>query len=255
MGKVIFSLVICLFLFVEHSEGSRPTTVSLWQSDQLVVQGILPVEWSPLSSEELDALISTTPESVTQQSGKIVAGFQCVLGEKRDNFSQNPHIIIFAKTDEHVNQDMIQKTYAWLKKNNDLLAGMVPDRVNKMSIQNIEYKQELPAILFQNSLSVGDNVFTGLSAIVFLKKSYLNIVCLAEENTFAGYETVFRSFIESVSIPPALQHDTVIESQSNTFMSSEISAWVRRQWQPLLGVFLILGVYARVFRPGKDERV
>ena len=255
MGKVIFSLVMCLFWFVDHSEGSRLATVSLWQSDQHVIQSMLPVEWSSLSSEELDAVIAATPESVIQQSGEIVAGFQFVSEEKRDNFSQNPQIIVFAKTDEHISQDMIQKTYAWLKKNNDLLAGMLPEKVSKMSIQNIEYRQELPAILFQNSLSVGDNISTGLSAIIFLKKSYLNIVCLAEENTFASYETVFRSFIESVSIPSALQHETALESQANTSMSSEIFALVHRKWKPVLGVLLIFSIYAWVFRPGKDERI
>ena len=254
MKKIIFSLFVCVFLFGSHAEGSKSTTVTLWQSDQHVIQSILAEEWHSLSSEELDALMSTVPESVAQQSGKIVASFQFEPEKKRDNASRNPQIIVFVKTDEFVNQDMIQKTYVWLNKNENLLTGMHSDKVGKVGIQNIEYIQKLPAILFQNNLTVNDHLFTGMSTILFLKKSIINIVCLAEEKEFAGYEPVFRSFVESVIIPPALRHDSVIEKQSTSFLI-EVSALLERKWQPFLGVFLIIGIYGWVFLTGKEKRV
>jgi hypothetical protein len=254
MRKMIFSLFVCLFLFGSHAEGSKSTTVTLWQSDQHVIQSILAEEWHSLSSEELDALMSTVPESVAQQSGKIVASFQFETDEKRDNTSRNPQIIVFVKTDEFVNQDMIQKTYVWLNKNENLLTGMHSDKVGKVGIQNIEYIQKLPAILFQNNLTVNDHLFTGMSTIVFLKSSILNIVCLAEEKEFTGYENAFRSFIESIIIPLPLQHDTVIASQSTTFLR-EFSVLLDRKWQTFLGLFLIIGIYGWVFLTGKEKRV
>jgi hypothetical protein len=254
MRKIIFSLFVCLFLFGSHAEGSRSTTVNLWLSDQHVIQGILPEEWRPLAAEELDTLISAIPERVIQQSGKIVSSFQFMSEDKREYFSHDPQIIVFAKTDEYVNQDMIQKTYAWLGKNENLLTGMLSDKVDKVGIQNIEYIQKLPAILFQNSLPANDRLLTGLSSIVFLKSSILNIVCLAEEKEFTGYENAFRSFIESIIIPPPLQHDTVIDSQSTTFLR-EFSALLDRKWQTFLGLFLIIGIYGWVFLTGKEKRV
>ena len=51
MGKIIFSLFVCLFLFGSHAEGSSSTTVNLWQSEQHVIQGILSEEWRPLAAE------------------------------------------------------------------------------------------------------------------------------------------------------------------------------------------------------------
>jgi len=253
MKKILFSLFVCLFLFSSHAEGSSSKTVSLWQSDQLVIQSILSEEWRAFSSEELETLVSAIPENIIQQSGEMVAGFQFVP-VKKTNTSHNQQILVFVKTDEYVSQEMIQKTYAWLGKNENLLTGMLSDKVGNVAIQNIEYIQRLPAILFQNSLPVNDDLFTGLSSIIFLRKSILNIVCLAEEKEFAGYEPVFRSFIESVIIPPALQHETVIERQSTTFLT-EVSALLERKWQPFLGVFLIIGIYGWVFLAGKEKRV
>ena len=253
MRGIIFLLFVSLFLFASHAEGSRSNTVTLWQSDQHVIQSILAEEWRSLSSEELDALMSTVPESTIQQSGKIVASFQ-FEPEKKTNTSRNPQIIVFVKTDEFVNQEMIQKTYVWLNKNENLLAGMHSDKVGKVGIQNIEYIQKLPAILFQNNLTVNDHLFTGMSTILFLKKSIINIVCLAEEKEFAGYEPVFRSFAESVIIPPPLRHDTVIEKQSTSFLT-EVSALLERKWQPFLGVFLIIGIYGWVFLAGREKGV
>ena len=254
MRKIFFSLFVCLFLFASHAEESRSATVNLWQSEQHIIQGILSEEWRPLAAAELDTLIAAIPERVIQQSGKIVSSFQFVPEKERDKSSYNPQIIVFAKTDEYVNQDMIQKTYAWLGKNENLLTGMLSDKVDKVGIQNIEYIQKLPAILFQNSLPANDRLLTGLSSIVFLKSSILNIVCLAEEKEFTGYENAFRSFIESIIIPPPLQHDTVTDSQSTTFLR-EFSALLDRKWQPFLGVFLIIGIYGWVFLTGKEKRV
>ncbi len=241
-------------MFVSYAEASKSNPVFLWQSDQHVIQSILAEEWLSFSSEELDALISTIPESVIQQSGKIVAGFKFMSEINRDDLSLNPQILVFAKNEEDVNQDMIQKTYAWLKKNENLLTGVLSDKVGKVSIQNIEYNQKLPAILFQNSIPVNGHHFIGLSSIVFLKKNILNLVCLAEEKEFAGYEPAFRSFIESVIIPPALQHETVIDRQSTTLLR-EIFALLGRKWQPYLGVFIIIGIYGWVFLTSKEKRV
>lgn len=254
MGKIIYSLFVCIFLFASHSEGVKASTVNIWQSDQHIIQSVLSEEWRPFTSEEFDTLISAIPESVIQQSGKIVAGFQFVSEKKRDNLSHNPQIIVFAKTDVNVDQDMIQKTFVWLNKNENLLTGMLSDKVGKVGIQNIEYRQKLPAILFQNSLPLNEHLFTGLSSIIFLKDSILNIVCLAEEKEFVGYEPVFRSFIESVIIPPALQHDTVIDKHSTTLLR-EIFSLLERKWQPFLGVFLVIGIYGWVFLTGKEKRV
>jgi len=254
MRKIIFPLLGCLLLFASSAEGSKPNTVFLWQSDQHVIQSILDESWSPLPSEELDALTSVLPENIIEQSGKIVAGFQFVPAEKEDNSSQNPKIFIFAKTDVYVNQEMIQKTYAWLNKNNNLLSGLFSDKIGQVDIQNIEYIQRLPAILFQNNLPVNGHLFKGLSSIVFLKASILNVVCLADEKEFAQHEGVFRSFIESVVIPPALRHDTVLDRQSTTFLT-EVFALLARKWQLFLGVFLIIGIYGWVFLTKKEKRV
>jgi len=147
---------------------------------------------------------------------------------------------------------MIQKTYAWFEKNKNLLAGMLADKLEKASIQDIEYRQNLPAILFQSKLAANDMFFTGLSTIIFLKKGMLNIVCITEEDQFAKYDSVFRSFIGSISIPHALQHDTVVESPA-VVRVREIFDLLDRKWQPLLGVLLILGVYGSVFRPNKER--
>jgi len=254
MWKIVSSLFIFLILFAAHSEGNSSTPVYLWQTDQFVIQGVLPQEWRPLSLEELNILNSTIPEDITHQSGKIVSSYQFFSESMKEDSSSNPQIVVFLKTDEHVTQEMIQKTYEWLEKNKNLLSGMLSEKVDQASIQNIEYKQKLPAILFQNSLLLNDRYFTGLSSIIFLKNSILTIVCLAEEKEFTEYESVFRSFLESLVIPPPLQHDTVISSQASTLFT-EIFSLLDRKWQPLLGAFLIAGIYGWVIRMGREKRI
>ncbi|MFC1844723.1 hypothetical protein ACFLZ5_08045 [Thermodesulfobacteriota bacterium] len=254
MGKIIFSLLICLFFFTSHAEGSSLHKVDLWQSDELVIQSVLSEEWLPFSAEELDTLRSGIDESITRQSGKIVAGFQFEPDTKNNNSSHNTRIIVFVKTAVDVNQDMIQKTFVWLNKNETLLSGMLPDKVGRVGIQNIEYIQKLPAILFQQNLAVNNHPFTGLSSIVFLKNSILNIVCLSEEKEFAGHEGIFRSFIDSVTIPSELQHFTVLETQPTSLLS-EILALLERKWHSFVGVFLIVGIYGWVFLTGREKRV
>ena len=254
MWKIISSLIICLILFAAHSAGSNTTPVSLWRSDQLVIQGVLPQGWESLSPEEIDVLDASIPEDIIHQSGKIVSSFKFISGSAREDFSINPQIIVFLKTDEYADEEMIQQTYAWLEKNKNLLSGMLSDKVTRASIQDIQYKQKFPAILFQNSLLVNDRHLTGLTSLIFMKNSILNIVCLAEEKQFAEYEPVFRSFLESVAIPPLLQHDTVITDHSTTLLT-EIFAFLDRKWQPFLGAFLIVGIYGWVFRTGRDKRV
>jgi len=254
MLRIISSLFICLLLLASHSEGRSPTLVYLWQTDQLIIQGVLPQEWRRLSPEEVDTLNLTIPEDITHQSGKIVSSYQFFSESTRKDSSHNPQIVVFLKTDERVNQEMIQKTYAWLEKNKNLLSGMLSDKVEQASIQNIEYKQKLPAILFQNRLLITDRYFTGLSSIIFLNNSLLTIICLAEEKKFTEYEPVFRSFLESVVIPSQLQHDTVTSGQSITLLA-EIFALLDRKWQPLLGAFLIVAIYGWVFRVGREKRI
>ena len=254
MWKIVSLLFICLFLFAAHSDGDSSTPVSLWQTDQLFIQGVLPQEWRSLSLEEVDVLNSAIPDEIKHQSGIIVSSYQLFTESTGRDLSHNPQIVVFLKTDEHVNQEKIEKTYTWLGKNKNLLSGMLADKVDQASIQNIEYKQKLPAILFQNSLLLNDRYFTGLSSIIFLKNSILTIVCLAEEKEFAEYEPAFRSFLGSIFIPPLLQHDTVISTQSSTLLT-EIFALLDRKWQPLLGMFLIVAIYGWVFRMGRETRI
>ena len=197
---------------------------------------------------------STIPGDITHQSGKIVSSYQFFPEPMKESSSNNPQIVVFLKTDEHVNQEMIQKTYSWLEKNKNLLSGMLSDKVDQASIQNIEYRQKIPAILFQNNLRLADRYFTGLSSIIFLNNSILTIVCLADEKEFIEYSPVYRAFLESVVIPPGLQHDTVISAQSSTLLT-EIFALLDRKWQPLLGVFLIAGIYGWVLRMGREKRI
>jgi hypothetical protein len=68
------------------------------------------------------------------------------------------------------------------------------------------------------------------------------------------YEKVRATLLESVAIPPLLQHDTVITDHSTTLLT-EIFALLDRKWQPFLGAFLIVGIYGWVFRTGREKRV
>lgn len=251
MGKIILLFLTCLILSSAHAAG-KPIPVSLWQSEESVVRGILPEQWTVLSPEEVAAIETVIPGSIAQQSGEIVTGFQLATERGSESSLHNPRIIIFAKPDENVSPEMIQKTYAWFEKNKNLLAGMLSDKVENASIRDIEYRQNLPAILFQNKLTANDRFFTGLSTIIFLKNSILNIVCIAEDNQSAAYDSVFRSFIESITIPTALQHESVV-GRAAVVKLKEIFALLDRKWQPFLGILLILGVYGWVFRPVKER--
>ena len=241
-------------MYTSHSDGSSLVPVNLWQSGQHVIQGLLPQEWKILSPEEIDTLNSTIPQVTIQQSGEIVSSFKFLSKSTKEDSSRNPQIIVFLKTDEYVDEEMIQKTYAWFEKNKNLLSGMLADRVERASIQDIEYKQELPAILFQNKLLVNGRYFTGLSSIIFLKNSILNVVCLADEKEFVEYEPIFRTFLESIVIPQLLRHDTVKNSQYPTLLI-EIFALLEKKWQPFLGIFFIAVIYGWVFRTGREKKV
>jgi len=254
MWKIFFALFICIFISPFHSAGNSLVPINLWQSDQHVIQGFLSQEWEPLSPEEIDSLSSTIPNRTSQQSGEIVSSFKFFSESKRNDSTRNPQVIVFLKKDEYVDEEMIQKTYEWLEKNKNLLSGMLADRVERASVQDIEYKQKLPGILFQNSILVNGQQFTGLSLILFLKSSILNIVCLAEEAEFGEYAPIFRTFLESVVIPPVLQHATVKKNHPTTLLT-EIFAFLERKWQLFLGIFLILLIYGWVFQKGREKSI
>lgn len=173
MRRIILFLTVTLFFSPLLASGNNTAKVDLWKSGQLTIQSSLNRNWRALEPEELAALSSAIPADITRQSGKVVASFKYVHEKYENRSFPGPQIIVFVKTGEHVDQEMIQKTYTWLKKNENLLTGILTEKTAEVSIQDIEYKQNLPAIIFQNHFPVNDHLFSGISTILFFEEEHL----------------------------------------------------------------------------------
>jgi hypothetical protein len=237
------------------SQGAVPLwagPVTLWHQGAAVVGSMLPDDWRSMTREELAAMYQDSRAIIPDQSGKPVSGFY--PGPEKNK--EDPcYILILAKPGERVSPEMIQKTYVWLQKNNELVKNMLPAQAQAMRIENIEYRQDLPSIFFQTRLDMGEAVFVGVSAIFFLNNSYMNVVCIASERKFADYKGIFYSFIDRVSIPRSLHYATARETAPAESLITRYRAWFLANAKPLIGVAILVVVYVFVFLFNRRKRV
>ena len=226
--------------------------VTLWHEGTAAVSSMLPDDWRKMTQEEWAEILQHNKAIIPDQSGTLVSGFQ--PGSK-ENDGDSPYILVLAKTGERVSLEMIQKTYVWLQKNNELVTGMLPAQVNAMHIENIEYRQDQPSIFFQTRLAMGEAIIVGVSAIFFLNNSYLNVVCIASERKFADYKGIFHSFINRVSIPPSLHYASGPDTSPAVSVTARFRAWFFANGKPLLGAALLIGIYILIFRIGRGKRL
>jgi len=225
--------------------------VTLWPEGAAGVSSMLPDDWRKMTPEELVAMYEDNRVIIPDQSGTLVAGFSPGSMEQGGSPS---YILVLVKSGERVLPEMIQKTYVWLQKNNELVKSMLPDQVKAMHIENIEYRQDLPSIFFQTRLDMGEAVFVGVSAIFFLNNSYMNVVCIASERKFADYKGIFLSFINRVSIPDSLHYVSGPDTPPAATVIARFLAWLQAHAKPLLGVVLLVGVYIFVLQIGRGKR-
>ena len=228
--------------------------VALWLEGTTAVSSILPDDWRKMTQEEWAEILQDNKAIIPEQSGTLVAGFQPGPVKKG---ADSPYILVLVKTGEQVSLDMIQKTYVWLQKNNELMQGMLPAEVNGMHIENIEYRQDQPSIFFQTRLDMGEAIVVGVSAIFFLNNGYMNVVCIAGERKIADYKGIFHSFINRVSIPPSLHYSysTGPDTSPGVSDTARFRAWFLANAKPLLGAALLVTIYILVFRVGRGKRL
>jgi hypothetical protein len=220
------------------SQGAVPLwagPVTLGHQGAAVVGSMLPDDWRSMTREELAAMYQDSRAIIPDQSGKPVSGFY--PGPEKNK--EDPcYILILAKPGERVSPEMIQKTYVWLQKNNELVKNMLPAQAQAMRIENIEYRQDLPSIFFQTRLDMGEAVFVGVS-----------------ERKFADYKGIFYSFIDRVSIPRSLHYATARETAPAESLITRYRAWFLANAKPLIGVAILVVVYVFVFLFNRRKRV
>jgi hypothetical protein len=226
--------------------------VTLWHEGAAAVSSMLPDDWRNMPREELAKIYKDNRTIIPDQSGILVSGFY--PGPEK-NEEDPSYILVLAKGGERVAPEMIQKTYVWLQKNNELVKSMLPARAKAMHIENIEYRQDQPSIFFQTRLDMGEAVFIGVSAIFFLNNSYLNVVCIASERKFADYKGIFYSFINRVSIPGSLHYAFEPDAPPAASVIARYRAWFLANAKPLLGAAMLVGVYIFVFRFHRGKRL
>jgi hypothetical protein len=177
-----FLVLVTMILPVFHAAPVWAGPVTLWHVGTSAVSSMLPDDWRKMTQEEWAEILEDNKAIIPDQSGTLVAGFK--PGSKEKN-AGSPFILVLVKTGERVSLEMIQKTYAWLQKNNELVKGMLPAEVKGMHIENIESRQDQPSILFQTRLDMGEAITVGVSAIFFLNNGYMNVVCIAGERKIA----------------------------------------------------------------------
>ena len=250
-GRYAFFVLVALTLSVFCAGPVWAGPVALWHEGAAAVTSMLPDDWRTMTREEWTETLQDNKAIIPEQSGTLVAGFKPVSGGNADS----PYILVLAKTGERVSMEMIQKTYVWLQKNNELVQGMLPAEVKGMQIENIEYRQDLPSLFFQTRLDMGEAIIVGVSAIFFINNGYLNVVCIAGERKFADYKGIFHSFINRVSIPPALHYAAGPDNSPGGSVFARSRAWLLANAKPLLGAALLLAIYIIVFRLGRGKRL
>ena len=146
----------------------------------------------------------------------------------------------------------MQKTYSWFEKNNRLVSGVLPAQVKGMSIENIEYLQDRFTIVFQIRMALEEETLNGMSGIVFLQNGYLTVIGFAGEKDFTEHKKTFYSFISTLFVPPSLHYDFNDPGRIPGLGHAVLNRIIKN-WQPISGAFLLLGVYAIVFRRGKRK--
>ena len=226
MKNVIVVLFAGLTFFLELCQVQAADVVLL-QEGQDIVRSELPGSWTRMTNEELEKIASDGTLVSSLQYGKLVTGF--VAPPEGDGQSMKAQILVFSKVDDSINKEKIEKVYDWLQQNNDLVASVLPAQVTNMKIENIEYLRRQPAILFKTQLAMEQGNVTGLSSIVFLKTSYLDIICLAGEQTYPNYSEMFTDFVKSVNIPVSLQ------------FNNQPTNWFIQKWQQIRFIRRICG--------------
>ena len=248
----VFTIRLLITFLVFQAVPVLARTVTLWHEGTAAVSSMLPDDWRKMTQEELTKIYQDNRAIISAQSGTLVSGF---FADSDKNLKDRTYILVLAKIGERVPSEMIQKTYVWLQKNNELVKSMLPDQVKVMRIENIEYRQDLPSIFFQNRLDMGGTIFVGVSAIFFLNNSHLNVVCIANEQKFADYKGIFQSFINRVSIPPSLHYASGPATSPAALTISSIREWFLANEKPILGAAMLIGIYVFVFRLGRRKRL
>lgn len=252
--KRVFAVtpLLIILLLVSLVMPVLAAPVTLWHAGTAAVSSVLPDDWRQMTQEERAEILQNNKAIMPDQSGTLVSGFYPGPGETNRDSS---YILVFVKDGERVSQEMIQKTYVWLQKNNELVKGMLPAEVNGMQIEDIEYRQDLPSIFFQTRLDMGASIIVGVSAIFFLNNSYLNVVCITNERKFADYKGIFHSFISQVSIPTSLHYAAGPDPSPATSVIARSRAWILANAKPLLGAAIIVGIYILIFRLGRQKHL
>ena len=255
--RYAFLVLVAMILLVFHAVPVWAGPVALWHEGATAVSSMLPDDWRKMTQEEWAEIFQDNKAIIPDQSGTLVAGFQ--PGSNGKN-ADSPYIPVLTRTrmyGERVSLEMIQKTYVWLQKNNELMKGMLPAEVNAMHIENIEYRQDQPSIFFQTRLDMSEAIIVGVSAIFFLNNGYMNVVCIASERKIADYKGIFHSFINRVSIPPSLHYSYSTGPDNSPAVSviARFRAWFLASAKPLLGVAMLITIYILVFRVGRGKRL
>lgn len=194
------------------------------------ISSVLPDGWHSFSEAELDGILG---KSMSSENGDVLGGFF----DSGQNGSNAVIFVFRSMPDMEVPKQQRQKMLSWFTRNREILAKMLPASASDMSLEDLEYDPARQRILFETKMSIDNQELYGKTAIIFLKKGYLNVV---------GYEgagdlrltPVFDAFVDKISLPSSMAPE-----QQYVYLPSMI----RQHWQKISGVVIILAVYGFVF--------
>ncbi|MEW6220799.1 MAG: hypothetical protein AB1634_14880 [Thermodesulfobacteriota bacterium] len=217
----------------------------MWRQGAEAITGLVPAGWQALPAEQLAGLMPpVTPDAAGSVS--LAAGFSPHPGT---GTLAGPCLLVLVHEGERISEERIQKMYAWFEHNRRLVSGFLPAQVDSVAIEDIEYLPARDTIFFQARVVVDGDPFTNLTAIVFLRSGYLDLVAWVRESELAQYQEAIRGMIDSLQVPQALSYRLPATDRQR---SPEL-AWLFEQRWRLLGAALLLLVYGLAFWPERRQ--
>ncbi|MCK5340219.1 MAG: hypothetical protein KAJ60_04045 [Desulfobulbaceae bacterium] len=236
--RILFTGLFLIILFSPCPALSRPLV--LLENGENNILGELPENWRPMAPEELENF--ALPQAQINNPGRLVSGFR----PQAATIDQDSYILVFLFEGDRVTQDQIEKMYSWYESNRKLVQDLMPEQIDTMNIENIEYLQNRWTLITQSRMQSKGKEYTGINGTLFLKEGYLNITCISSADHQQTFSDTYYDFIKTISVPEPLQYATGNTSRSPGNNTSFMQ-WAANNRERIAGVMLLLAVYSAVF--------
>jgi hypothetical protein len=230
--KKIALLILWLYYFFPHTAAGVELVV--YQEGDDLIRGYLPESWNVIPEKEVGSFISNKEQLASEQM-KMLAGYR--LDGSSDASAML--FVFYSQPGERISWEQREKMYSWFKGNTGLMSEILPENMQGITLENIEYLQDRDTVLFESKVEIGGTALSGVNGIVFLRLGYLDIAGYTTEGAREPLDDFYK-FIKTLSVSSELQY-----TQKETLVINR--KLFQDYWQKFLGGVIFVFVYGVTF--------